>query len=717
MKVYKTENIRNIALAGNAGSGKTTFAENLSFAGQKINRRGSIDAQNTLSDYHPVEHEYGSSVYSSVLHTEIDDTKVNVLDSPGALDFLGGAVSSIYIADTTLMLMNAQNGVEVGTELHWRTAERLNKPVVFVVNHLDHDNSNFRKTIEEAKEKFGNIGIVQYPVNAGLEFDAIVDVIQMKMYKWKGEDAEVEISDIPESEKDTAEEYRTALIESAAETTEELMETFFENETLTKDELRKGILTGILARSFFPVFCTAAKKNFGQQRILEFIKNALPAPNTVEQPNTLDGKEVECDSRAQSSLFIFKTTVEDHLGELMYFKVMSGTIKEGDDLANTNTQSKERISQLFVSNGKNRDNVSSVAAGDIAATVKLKNTKVENTLSEKGMDYEFPGVPYPNPKYRAAIKAKSESDEEKLGEYLHRLAHEDPTYILEYSTELKQLIVHGQGEHHLNTLRWHLDNIFKIETEFIAPKIPYRETITKPAQADYRHKKQSGGAGQFGEVHMIIEPHEEGKADPKSFKIGGKEYALTVRDKQEYELKWGGKLIFYNCIVGGVIEASYMPAIVKGLMEKMENGPLTGSYARDIRVSVYDGKMHSVDSNEVSFKIAGSKAFSDAFKQAGPKILEPAYDLEVIVPSDSMGDVMSDLQGRRAMIQGMSSEKGFEIIKARVPLAEISKYATSLSSLSGGRATYDMKFAEYAPVPGDIQDKLIKEYEENQEED
>jgi elongation factor G len=718
MKIYNTGSIRNIALAGNAGSGKTSLAENLAFEGGKIKRRGTIDSKTTLSDYRPIEHQQAGSVFSSVLHTEWDGVKINILDGPGALDFIGGVVSSVAVADTIFLLLNTQNGVEVGTEVHWRIAEKYKKPIVIVANHLDHDKTNFEKSIDQAKEQLSShITIIQYPVNQGPDFNSIIDLISMKMYKWDAEGTHEEILDIPASEKDKAEELRMKLIESAAESDEKLMEKFFENETLTEDELKDGILKGILGGSLFPVICSAAKSNKGTKRMLDFIKNNLPSPDHMPVNKTVDGKEVKLDANGPKSLFIFKTGVEEHLGEVLYFKVMSGKIAESDDLINSTNQNKERISQIFAVNGKNRENLTEILAGDIGATVKLKTTSNGDTLNEKGCEFKFKDIEYPNPKYRKAIKAMSESDEEKMGEYLHRMHDEDPTYILEYSQELKQLIIHGQGDHHLNTLKWHLDNVFKIETEFIAPKIPYRETITKPSQAMYRHKKQSGGAGQFGEVHLIVEPHEEGKPVPSNFKIGGKEYTITVRDQESIDLKWGGKLIFYNCIVGGVIDRSYMPAIIKGLMEKIENGPLTGSYARDIRVYVYDGKMHEVDSNEISFKLAGAKAFSDAFKQAGPKILEPIYNLTVMVPSESMGDVMSDLQGRRAVIQGMNSSKGFEIINAKVPLAEISKYATALSSISGGRATFEIEFDEYGPVPGEIQTDLIKTHEADQEEE
>ena len=717
MKVYKTGEIRNVALAGNAGAGKTILAESLIFRGGKISRKGSIDAKSTVSDYKPVEHEQSGSVFSSVLHTEWEGVKINILDAPGALDFIGGAVSSIQMADTTIMVLNAQNGVEVGSEIHWRLTEKFNKPVLIVVNHLDHDKTNFVKTIDDAKEKFdSNVVLVQYPVNPGNEFNAVIDVIMMKMYQWGPNGGEPEVLDIPEDELEKAKGIRLELAEAAAMADDNLMEIFFENGKLTEDELRSGILAGILNRGIFPVFCTVARKDMGISRLLDFIKNALPSPEKMPATPNKEGKEIPCDENAEQSIFVFKTSIEEHIGEVSYFKVMSGSINESDDLINENSQSKERISQIYATNGSTREKIPTINAGDIGATVKLKNTKSEHTLNQKGTDWIFEGIKYPNPKFRTAIKAISESDEEKMGEYLNRMKDDDPTYIIEYSRELKQVIVHGQGEHHLNTLKWHLETLYKLPVEFITPKIPYRETITKYAQADYKHKKQSGGSGQFGEVHMVIEPHEEGKPKPSKFHIKGKDLVMNVRDTQEFDLKWGGKLIFYNCIVGGSIEASYMPAIIKGLMEKMENGPLTGSYARDIRVSVYDGKMHSVDSNEISFKIAGSKAFSEAFKNAGPKILEPVYNLEVMVPSDSMGDVMSDLQGRRAMIQGMSSKKGFEVINATVPLAEIAKYATALSSISGGRATYEMEFAEYAPVPGDIQNELIKTHAESEEE-
>jgi elongation factor G len=715
MKTYTTDQIKNIVLVGNSGAGKTTLAESMLYEGKVIDRRGDVDSKNTASDYREIEHNNGNSVFSSVLFTEYNGKKVNIIDAPGLDDFVGGMVSSLYAADTAVMVLNAQNGIEVGAEIHFRHLANYGKPAIIAVNHLDHEKANFDKTIEVAKERFGNnVTIVQYPVEAGPGFNSIIDVLLMKMYVLK-EGGGRDTVDIPAEHADKAAELHNELVEKCAENDDNLMELYFEKGELTEDEMRKGITLGLLQRGIFPVFCCSAKKDMGVGRLLEFITNVAPAPNQMPAPKDSQGNEVVCDASSDTSLFVFKTSIEQHIGEVNFFKVMSGTVKEAMDVTNSKTQNKERISQIFASAGKNREKLTSMVAGDIGATVKLKATKVNHTLSTKGI--AFDNMVFPEPKFRAAIKPLAEGDEEKLGEALNRMHDEDPTILIEYSKELKQIIISGQGEYHLNILKWHLDNVFKIDTEYISPKIPYRETITKAAQADYRHKKQSGGAGQFGEVHIIIEPYHEGAKPKDMFKIGGKEQKLSIRGQEEHKLPWGGKLMIYNCIVGGSIDARFLPAILKGLMEKMEEGPLTGSYARDICVYVYDGKMHPVDSNEISFKLAGRNAFSMAFKNAGPKIMEPIYDLEVFVPSDRMGDVMSDLQGRRAIVQGMSSEKGFEKITAKVPLAEMNKYQTTLSSISGGRAWYSMAFDEYGPVPGDVQEELLKAYEAEQEEE
>ena len=718
MKTYQTDQIKNIALLGNSGSGKTILGEAMLFNGGIIERRGTIEGKNTVSDYRPIEHENGNSIFSTVLYSEHQNKKINILDTPGLDDFSGGVVSSLYAADSALLLINSQNGVEVGTEIHFRHAEKIHKPMMIAINTLDHEKANFDKSLEMMKERLSNnIILVQYPVNEGVGFNSIIDVLRMKMHRYGKDGGKAEVVDIPADQKDKAEELHNALVEKAAESDEALMEVFFANNTLSESEIRKGISKGVLTRGMFPVFCISAKHNIGVDTIMDFIVNEAPSITDMPAPKNSKGNEVKPNPAGPASVYVFKSAIEEHIGEINYFRVYSGKITENLDVINTNNSTKERLSQLYVCAGKNRTRVPELNVGDIGAIVKLKNTKIDHTLNAPGNDWRYEGVAFPAPKYRTAIKAQSESDDEKLGEALNKMHLEDPTIIIEYSKELKQIIVHGQGEYHLSIMKWHLDNIYKIPTNFNAPKIPYRETITKSAVADYRHKKQSGGAGQFGEVHMIIEPYEEGSSEMATFKLGGKDMKISVRGKDEIELDWGGKLIYCNCIVGGSIDARFMPAILKGIMEKMEVGPLTGSYARDIRVYVYDGKMHPVDSNEISFRLAGRNAFSQAFKSANPKLMEPVYDVEIMVPSDRMGDVISDLQGRRGMVLGMSSEKRFEVIKARVPLAEMNKYSTALSSVTGGRAMYTMKFSEYSQVPGDVQEAVIKAYTEEEEEE
>ena len=718
MKTYLTDQIKNITLLGNSGSGKTTLAEAMLFNGAIIERRGTIDGKNTVSDYRPIEHENGNSIFSTVLYTEYQNKKINILDTPGLDDFSGGVISSLYAADSAVMTINVQNGVEVGTEIHFRHAEKVHKPLILVINGLDHEKANFEKSIEMMKERLSNdVILIQFPVNEGIGFNSVIDVLKMKLLRYPKDGGAAEVVDIPGEYTDKAAELHAALVEKAAESDEALMELFFSNDTLTEAEIRKGIAKGILTREMFPVFCISARNNIGVDDLMDFIVSEAPAVTDVQAPVNSKGSEVKPDPKGPASVYIFKSSIEEHIGEINYFRVYSGKVTENLDVINSNNSTKERLSQIYICAGKNRTRIQELQTGDIGAFVKLKNTKTSHTLNVSGNDWKYEGIKFPEPKYRTAIKAQNESDDEKLGEALNKIHLEDPTIIVEYSKELKQIIVHGQGEYHLNIMKWHLDNIYKIPTNFNPPKIPYRETITKSAQADYRHKKQSGGAGQFGEVHMIIEPYEEGSTEVTMQKIAGKDIKISVRDKEVIDLQWGGKLVYINSIVGGSIDARFMPAILKGIMEKMEVGPLTGSYARDIRVYVYDGKMHPVDSNEISFRLAGRNAFSQAFKNAAPKILEPVYDVEIFVPSDRMGDVISDLQGRRGMVLGMSSEKRFEVIKAKVPLAEMNKYSTALSSITGGRAMYSMKFAEYSQVPGDVQESVIKAYAEEQEEE
>ena len=710
MKVYQTNEIRNIALVGGAKAGKTTLAECMLFEGGLINRRGSVDDKNTVSDYRQIELERQNSVSSTVMYAEYKGKKINIIDCPGMDDFVGEVVAALKVADTAVMVINAQNGVEVGAEIAWRYTTRDEKPVIFVVNHLEHDNSNFDETLRQLKAQFGSkVTVAQYPVNPGASFNSLIDLLKMKMLKFPANGGNPEILDIPDSEKARAEELQATLIENAAEADEALMEKFFDNGTLTEEELQGGLRKGITNRDIYPVFCTNAKHNMGVGVLMEFIGSSAPAPDEVAPLKTVAGKELKCDAKAGFAALVFKTSIESHLGEISFFKVLNGELTEAMDVNNPRRDNKERISQIFAIWGKNRQKVDKMVAGDIGATIKLKDTATNDTLCGlKNSEDMVEHIVFPNPKISMAAKAKNTADEEKLATSLHEIHRMDPTLKVEMSKELKQMIVSGQGELHLNFVKWHIETLDNVPMDYIAPRIPYRETITKPAKSMYRHKKQSGGAGQFGEVHMLIHPYIEGGDMQKEF---------PIRGTDEVPLTWGGKLLLNNCIVGGAIDARFLPAIMKGLMEKMESGPLTGSYARDIVVNIYDGKMHPVDSNEISFKLASRNAFREAFKNAGPKILEPIYDVEVIVPEDRMGDVMTDLQGRRAVILGMDSEGTYQKIKARVPLAEMNRYSTSLSSITSGRAMYSLAFAEYAQVPGDVQDKLLKEYEEHQEEE
>ena len=718
MKVYQTSEIKNIALLGSAGSGKTTLAESMLYEAGIIKRRGSIEAKNTVSDYFPVEQEYGYSVFSTVFHVEWNNKKLNIIDCPGSDDFVGGAITALNVTDQAVILINGQYGPEVGTQNNFRYTEKLKKPVIFLINQLDSDKCDFDSLISTMQDIYGPKCVqIQYPIATGAGFNSLIDVLLMKKYSWKPEGGAPIIEDIPAEEMDKAMELHKALVEAAAENDEGLMEKFFEEETLTEDELREGIRKGLVTRSIFPVFCVCAGKDMGVRRLMEFLGNVVPFVSEMPKVHNTRGEEVAAESDGPTSLYFFKTGVEPHIGEVSYFKVMSGKVKAGADLANADRGSKERIAQIFACAGANRIPVDELCAGDIGCTVKLKDVKTGNALNGKDCDWRYDFIKYPNAKYSRAIKAVNEQEMEKLMVALTKMRQEDPTWVVEQSKELRQTIVHGQGEFHLRTLKWRLENNEKIQVKFDEPKIPYRETITKSARADYRHKKQSGGAGQFGEVHLIIEPYAEGMPDPTVFKFGGQEYRMNIKGREEIDLEWGGKLVFLNSVVGGAIDTRFMPAILKGIMERMERGPLTGSYARDVRVIVYDGKMHPVDSNELSFMLAARNAFAAAFKDAGPKILEPIYDLEVYVPADFMGDVMSDLQGRRALIMGMDSEAGYQKLQAKIPLKELANYSIALSSITGGRASFTTKFASYELVPNDIQQQLIKEHEEEEKED
>ncbi len=704
MKNYSTDKIRNVVLLGGTRCGKTTLAETIMFDGKVIDRRGTVEGKNTVSDNTEVEQLFQRSIYSTPFYAEFADHKLNFIDAAGADDFIEGAILGLNVCDSAIMVVNAGAGVEVGTEIHGRYVEQYKKPMLIAVNQLETEKANWENTLDSLHQAFGSKAVpVQFPVNPGMEFNAVVDALKMKMYKFSGEDGKTEECDIPADLTGRAEEMHAAIVEMAAESDEALMEKFFEAGELTEEELHAGLNAGFVKGEFYPVFCISGKKDMGVKRMLEFLTEVAPAP-----------KE---DAAGKTSLFVYKTALEQHLGDVTYFKVVSGKISEGQDFVNMDNGGKERITTLYAVAGKKKEKVTELVAGDMGCTVKLKAVKTNQTLNTPGYDTAFPPIEFPPAKYRAAIRALDEKDDEKLGEALNRAAAEDPTMRVEYSKELRQTIINGMGEQHINILKWHLNNDYKIDVEFFAPKIPYRETITKVATAEYTHKKQSGGAGQYGRVVMLIEPIVEGVEPTGRFKIDGKDTQLTIKGKEEATLDWGGKFEFVNCVVGGAIDAGFMPAIKKGIMQKMEEGPLTGSYARDIRVYIYDGKMHPVDSKEIAFIIAGRNAFKDAFKKAGPKLLEPIYMVEIMVPGDCTGDVMSDIQNRRGIIEGMGAEKGFQVLRARVPLAELYRYSTTLSSITSGRGTFTMTFIEYQQVPMDVQEKLLKEYEESQKEE
>ena len=709
MPEFDTSHVKNIVLLGHAGSGKTTLAESMLFEAGLINRRGSIEEKNTVSDYHELEQERGNSIFSKLLHTRWRGYKINIIDTPGYNDFVGEVISSLRVADTGVMLLNAVMGVEVGTEVTWDYTERFKTPMTFAVNKLDDDHADFERTVLEAKNHFGvNVTVIQYPRQQGAGFHEIIDVLRMTMYKFRDSGGKPEKLPIPEEEKEKAEQLHKELIEAVASNDETLMEKYFDKGELEEDEFVNGLKKAMINHDIFPLFCLSAARNMGSGRLMGFIDIVCPSSNELAPQKTKDGTELPCDPNGPACIFIYKTTSEPHVGELSFFKVFSGTIKAGMDLQNETTGVSEKINQLFMVEGNKRINVNELIAGDIGATLKLKNSHVNNTLHVKGKNIELPSIEFPTPNMTVAIESTKKGEEEKLSQALHDLREEDPTMIIEFSPELKQTLIHCQGDMHLAVAKWKIEHNYNLDVRFIKPKIAYRETIRKMAEASYRHKKQSGGAGQFGEVFMRIEPWHEGLPEPKG---------LTVRGREEYPLDWGGKLVYYNCIVGGAIDTRFLPSILKGVMEKMQEGPLTGSYVRDVRVCVYDGKMHPVDSNDISFKIAGLQAFRQAFQQADPQILEPVYQVEVLCPDDLTGAVMGDLQSRRAIVEGIENENHFQKIIAKVPLAEMHDYSSSIRSITQGRAKFKMHFFEYTPVPVELQRKLSEEYNKEAKEE
>lgn len=702
MADFDTSHVKNIVLLGHSGSGKTTLAECMLFEAGLISRRGSIAEKNTVGDYHELEQDRGNSIFSKLLHSKWRGYKINIIDTPGYDDFVGEVISALRVADTGIMLLNAEMGVEVGTDIIWEYTEKFKTPMIFAVNKLDDDNADFDRTVQEAKAHFGNnVVVVQYPVQQGSGFHEIIDVLRMTMYKFRDTGGKPEKLPIPDSEKEKADELHRALVEAIASNDETLMEHYFDKGELDEDEMKEGMKKAMINHDLFPVFCLSAERNMGSGRLMGFIDNVCPSANEMVPQITRSGDKLPCDVKGPTTVFIFKTISEPHVGDLSFFKVYSGVVKSGMELVNETTGAVEKINQLFIVEGNKRTNVNELVAGDIGATLKLKNTHVNNTLHEKGKNLELLPIEFPSPNMSMAVESLNKGDEEKLSEALHQVKEEDPTVIIEFVPEIRQTLVRCQGDMHLGVIKWKMEHYFKLQVKFVKPRIAYRETIRKMAEANYRHKKQSGGSGQFGEVFMRIEPFNDGMTDPKG---------LNVRGREQFELDWGGKLAYFNCIVGGAIDTRFMPSILKGVMEKMHEGPLTGSYVRDVRVSVYDGKMHPVDSNDISFKIAGLKAFKQAFEQADPQLLEPVYELDVSCPDELTGSVIGDLQTRRAILEGMDSTGHFTRVKAKVPLAEMNDYSSTLRSLTQGRARFTMTFHDYLPVPYEIQKKLTEEY-------
>jgi len=705
---YDTKNIRNVVLLGHRGCGKTTFAETMLFESGSTTRRGTVEDQNTISDYTHIEMERGNSIFSSLMHAKWRDCKINIIDTPGFDDFVGEVISSLKVADTALMILNGKSGVEVGTELMWEYIEKFKTPSMFVVNQLDHEKADFEKTLEQAQERFGNKVIpIQFPINEGSGFNSIVDCLRMTMYVFPEDGGKPEKQPIPDNVKDRAKEIHAQLVEAAAENDEGLMEKFFDVGELSEEELAQGLKLAIASQSIFPVFCCSAINNMGSGRIMGFINDIAPSPAERPEATLEDGNTIKCDANGDPVVFIYKTLSEPRIGTVSYFKIFSGKLKSGDELANPRTRNSERFSQLFVANGKNRNNATELVAGDIGVAVKLKDALTNDTLSTKGSTVRIEPIEFPEPRIRTAVNPPSKSDMEKLVKALQQIAAEDPTLIVEQSPVLKQTLIHGQGQLHLDITKYRIEKVNNVSMEFVRPKISYRETITQSAQDVYRHKKQSGGSGQFGEVHMRIEPYYEGMPDPDG---------LNVRKVEEEVLSWGGKLNFAWCIVGGSIDAKYSNAIKKGIMSKMEEGPLTGSYCQDIRVCIYDGKMHPVDSNDMAFMLAATNAFKNAFEKSRPQLMEPIYEVEVLCSGDVMGEVMGDLQTRRAMIIGMDSEGHYQKIKAKVPISEMYQYSSTLRSLTQGRAKFTRKFCEFMAVTPDIQKQLVNGYQKQLQE-
>lgn len=694
-KEYTTDKIRNIAFIGHGGSGKTTISEAVLLTSGTSTRFGKVEDGSTVSDYHPDEIERKISINASLLHCEWDSHKINILDTPGYSDFTGEVISSLRVSDIAIALLKAVEGTEVGTEIVWNYTKRNQTPAILVVNKLDNENAEFDHAFTTARNRFGpDVTLVQFPANQGLTFDSIVDVLKMKLYKYQRDGSgRFTDSEIPEEFKEKAAHLHEELIEKIAETDEELMNKFFEDGTLKEADLQKGLRLALNTRKIFPLFCAAASMNIGMIPLLNFLVQFGPSPADRGPALAKDQKgqeiKVALDPNAQPSLFAFKTVSEQHVGELSFFRVYSGTITAGLDLTNYSNGKVERLGQIFVMNGKERRDVAKLVAGDIGAVVKLKDTHTNNTLSSKVFPVLYPPIEFPEPVIRMAITARTKGDEDKIGTGLHYLHEEDPTFLVHVDGELSQTIIAGQGELHLLIVTKRLKEKYGVDVDLTEPRIPYKEAIkARVNEVEYKHKKQTGGRGQFGHVYLKIEP-----------------------------LPRGGGFEFVDEVVGGVVPGRFIPAVEKGVIETMQRGVLAGYQIVDVKVTIFDGSYHSVDSDEHSFKIAGSMAFKKGILEAKPTLLEPINEIEVIVPDEYMGDVMGDLSGRRGKISGMESEGTFQKIKALVPMSEIHKYSTILRSMTQGRGVYHTKFSHYEELPREQAEKVIAAKEKAKEEE
>ena len=708
MKVYESADIRNVTLVGHQGAGKTSLAEAILFASGGTTRLGTIGDGTTVSDYHDSEHDREMSILATLLHAEHQGCKINLLDTPGYPDFMGEVVSSLKVAGAAVFVLNATDPIQVGTEVSWGMAKAANLPALFVLNHSDKPGVDFPAAVTQIEERFGRAATVfQLPVGNGS--GAVVDLLLMKQLTFPEGPGEPQAGEIDAGFKDRAEELHNTLVENIAENDEALMEKYLEAGELTQDELLSGLRTAVKDRLMFPIMVTSATTLVGVSRLLDVIKDCCPSPLDAQPQSSTEGKPIPCDPDGKPSAFVFRTLSEQHVGEYAFLKICTGAVENGMDMENAQVGGSERLGGVFVLNGRNREAVAKLVAGDLGATVKLKNTSTNDTLRVKGSEFAIAPIEFPEPRYKAAIRASTPGEEDKLSTGLNKLVTEDPSLRLIHDTEMNQLLIGGQGEMHIAIAKDRMMNRFGVGVDLSIPKVSYRETILKSARGSYRHKKQTGGAGQFADISLIVEPLKGEYKPPADIK---------VRNVSETELDWGAKLEIIDAIVSGVIDMRrFSGAIQKGIVEAMASGPVAGYPCGDVRVVVNDGKMHSVDSNEAAFKSASRNCFRQAFEGANPVMLEPICDIEVLMPDEYTGDVMSDLNTRRARIQGMEAEGSTQKIVAQAPEVELLRYSTQLRSLTQGRGLHTAKFKQYEPMPRNVQDKVVEEARKKKEEE